>query len=78
MPVIFRTKSLRFCIFTDDHGNPHVHVLGPDGEVKIFLETLEVSYSKGFSEKSVRRILKKAKERKDVLLEAWEDYHGKD
>jgi len=76
MPVVYRSKNLKFCIFTDDHGNPHVHVLGPGAEVKIFLETLEIASNSGFSEVALRRILKRTSELQELLLEAWKDYHG--
>lgn len=61
---------------TDDHGNPHVHVLGPGAKAKIFLETLDVESSVGFSEKALNQIVKKVKEFREILLESWEEYHG--
>ena len=75
MPIIIRTKNLKIFIYFKDHLPAHVHVLGPDAEAKIDLNNFECLYVKGFSKKDVNRIIKFIKTKKELLIEAWEDYH---
>lgn len=75
--MIIKFKSLKFYIYPDDHGNPHVHVVGKGAKAKIYLESLEIVASNGFSRKSLNTIVKKVKEYKQELLDAWREYHGK-
>ena len=58
-----------------DHKPAHIHVIGPDAEAKIDIIDLNVIKSNGFSKKDITRILSFLKEYKEMLLEAWEDYH---
>lgn len=62
-----------------EHGSPHVHIIakGERAEVKIFLETLEVSGQTKFSKKAVREIIKYIHENYDLLMDHWELLHGK-
>jgi hypothetical protein len=38
MMASMRVKSLRLVIYPNDHGPPHVHVLGPGWEMKVRLK----------------------------------------
>lgn len=40
--VSIRHNNLRLVIYPNDHGPPHVHVVGPDFEVKVDLHSLEI------------------------------------
>ena len=73
-PTILHTKNLRVVIYPKDHFPPHVHVLGPDQEAKFRLEPIECFYSKGFSEKALRQILKYLQNKQKELLEVWYEY----
>lgn len=73
-PTIFQVWNLRIVIYPKDHEPAHVHVIGPQGEAKFDIETMECMENHGFSEKSLRRIKEYLKERKTNLLEAWDDY----
>ena len=39
MPTVHRAGNLRFVVFLDDHGPPHVHVFATGGEAKLLLGT---------------------------------------
>ena len=62
-----------------EHGSPHVHVIskGDKAELKVFLETLEVSGKTKFSKKAVKEIIKYIHKNYDVLMDNWEALHGK-
>ncbi|MBL6988620.1 MAG: DUF4160 domain-containing protein [Bacteriovoracaceae bacterium] len=62
-----------------EHGSPHVHIIskGDNAEVKIYLETLEVSGKTRFSKKSVKGIIRYVYRNYDLLMNQWEVLHGK-
>jgi hypothetical protein len=42
MPRIARLANVSIYIHADDHAPPHFHVVGPDTDVKVAIETLQV------------------------------------
>ena len=76
MPTVWREGNLRVVIYTDDHPPPHVHVFG-DGETKIAL-TGEVGVVRvvGTTVSESRRALAIVREKRDMLIERWNDIHG--
>jgi len=79
MPTIHREHGLRFAIYTDDHGPPHVHVLG-DGEMKVAIcgaEGLpELVYSIGMGTRQRRRAMDVVLERQAEFLARWNGIFG--
>lgn len=54
-PTIFRAAGLRFFFFSREEERIHVHVLGEEGEAKVWLEPrIEVARNHGFSLKTLR------------------------
>ena len=76
MPVILLTKNLKIYIYPNDHIPPHIHVVGPDCEAKINIQTLECFANYGFSKRDIRRISAFIEDNIDLIREAWEEYHG--
>ena len=76
MPVILRFKNIRFVIVPQDHGHPHVHVLGKSAEAKFRLDQVECMDNKGFSKKALNEIEKQVLKYQDLLLEAWDDWQN--
>lgn len=62
-----------------EHGAPHVHIIskGTRAEVKIYLETLEVAGKTKFLKRAVKDIVKYIYENYDILMDKWEELHGK-
>ncbi|CCW20290.1 hypothetical protein EBBID32_46640 [Sphingobium indicum BiD32] len=79
MPTIWREANLRIMIYTDDHAPPHVHVFG-NGETKIALTgqngQAEVVRIVGADLRESRRALEIVREKRDYLIEKWNDIHG--
>jgi len=73
-PTVLRTRNLSVRIYPKDHNPPHVHVVGPGAEAKFRLDTFECIFCRGFIQKAVKRIKVFLKERKSLLMEAWNDY----
>lgn len=42
MPTIVKFGNLKIQIFADDHNPPHFHVVTPDGEALVAIDTLEI------------------------------------
>lgn len=62
-------------IHTRDHSPPHIHVVGPDGEVKFTLGTWEALDNQGFNERTVNMIRERLRTRESEFLEAWNEIH---
>lgn len=79
MVTVHREAGLRFVIFTDDHKPAHVHVIG-DGNSKIDLTgpdgKPELVTNDGFKAGDLRKALRIVAERRALLLEKWDEYHG--
>lgn len=76
-PTIFREGGFRFFFFSREEVRRHVHVLGPDGEAKFWLEP-EISLAKyhRLSELQLAKIRKIVEDHKDELIRAWDSYFG--
>jgi hypothetical protein len=75
MPVIMTINSVKFCVYFDDHGKAHCHVLKNGCEAKILIESgtcIEVS---GFTKKDVNELEKLVKKNANRLLKAWEEFN---
>lgn len=75
MPTVWRDGNLRFVIYTDDHPPPHVHVFG-GGETKIALAEPAVVRVVGADWRESRRALTIVREKRDYLIERWNEIHG--
>ena len=81
MPTAFRQEGFRFFFYSNE-GDPrepvhvHVHVLGPDGEAKIWLHPIKVSRYKGFDFRTLRRICRVVKSNKSLIEDAWHEHFG--
>ena len=80
MVTVFRAYGLHVVIFVDDHPPAHVHVFG-DGQVKIDLlgpgGVPVLLWSENTTKADVRRTMRIVTERQSMLLERWEDIHGR-
>lgn len=56
----------------------HVHVLGQEGEAKIWVEPrIEVARNHGLSDRTVGTAIDLVKKREDEIREAWADHFGR-
>ncbi len=76
-PTIFRANGLRFFFFSLEEERMHVHVLGEEGEAKIWIEPrIEVARRHGLGERTVGTALRLVKEREDEIRTAWDEHFG--
>lgn len=80
MPTVHRSGNLRFVIFLDDHGPPHVHVFSGRAEAKILLgsdgDGPALEWARGFDRAGLRRVLVEAMASRAKLWAAWRRVHG--
>jgi hypothetical protein len=78
MGTIAIYRNVRIVIYSNDHGPPHVHAIGPGVEATFLIETLELRYCNGINAKTIFRIRQFLGERRESLLEAWYEIHPKE
>jgi Domain of unknown function (DUF4160) len=80
MPIVHRAGNLRFVVFLDDHGPPHVHVFAAGGEAKLLLAGPDsrpaLIWARGMDRRSLRRAMAETLAHRDTLLAAWRRVHG--
>jgi hypothetical protein len=75
MPTIHDFGRLRICIYFDDHNPPHFHVVSPEEEVLVSLESMEV-VAGSMNRKSLSQAMRWAAANRDVLAAKWDEYNG--
>jgi len=80
MPTVHRAGNLRFVIFLDDHGPPHVHVFSAGAEARVLLGSPRgrptLDWARGFDRMTLRQALREATARRARLMAAWRRIHG--
>jgi hypothetical protein len=74
-PRIAKFFNLDILIYTKDHRPPHVHIKGPDVDVKIEIGTWKVIYSEGLTARALKKLVSFLKEIEMDLMEAWNEIH---
>ena len=79
MPTAHRAGNLRFIVFLDDHGPPHVHVFSAGGEAKLLLGGSDnrpaLVWARGIDRGTLRRAMAETLAHRDKLLLAWHRVH---
>jgi hypothetical protein len=79
MPTIHRERGYRLSFYSKEEGEPpHVHVFHGDGEAKVWLESVALASSRGFSLKQIRDSIAIVRATRDYLLEQWHGYFAED
>ena len=80
MPTALRAHGLRFVIWPNDHGPPHLHVYSADAEATILLGEpggypglLE---NRRMGRRDVARALQAVLEHQSMFLRRWREIHG--
>jgi uncharacterized protein DUF4160 len=72
-PTIFRYRKYRFFFFSKEETRMHVHVTGPDGEAKFWIEpVIALADAHGLSSKELKEIQKVVEEHRGEITKAWE------
>jgi hypothetical protein len=74
-PTVLRSGPYRFFFFSNEGTEPpHIHIKGPGGEAKYWLEPLGLAYNYGYAGHELGRIERLVADNRGLFLEAWNDY----
>ena len=77
MPTLLRVEGFRFYFFSDERQEPpHVHVRKGDSVAKLWLQPVDLAFSRGFSRIELRRIRELTFEHQVFFVERWNEYFG--
>jgi uncharacterized protein (DUF885 family) len=77
MGTIFWIRNkIRLVIHSRDHTPPHVHIIAPEAEARIAIETLEILEAHGFDRSDLKEFTEFIKERQEKIKEKWDEIHG--
>ena len=76
-PTVFRYQQYRFFFFSREETRIHVHVTGPDGEAKFWLEpAVELALNKGIGDGEIRELIHIIQERHNEIRDHWHRHFG--
>ena len=74
-PTVFRDGPHRFFFFSREEDRMHVHVMGPTGEAKFWIEPkIEFAASTGLSGHQIRKLQKLVEEHENEIRQAWDTH----
>jgi len=80
MPTVLRIRQLRIAIYLNDHGPPHVHVIGKNCHAKIKFggagEKPSIVENNGLREKEPALALEMIESEQWLLRRRWREIHG--
>lgn len=80
MPAVWQEKGFRFLFTFHDRGEPpHIHAQRKGSSrdnMKVWLESLEVEYCKGFNTSERTDILRIVEKKQDFFLRKWKEFFG--
>ena len=77
MPRVHRLNNCNVYVHPGDHAPPHFHALGPDWEVVLDIQTLEIR--KGSAPlPDLRQIKEWSAQNREYLLNKWSEYNERD
>ena len=72
---MFRFRNFRFFFFSREEARPHIHVAGPEGEAKFWLEPIvSLHQNHGLTARHLREIQGVIDARKDEIYRAWKKH----
>jgi hypothetical protein len=76
-PTILREKGYRFFFFSREESRAHIHVVGPDGEAKVWLKPeIELAKNHGLSRSQLKEIEGIVEVHYEEFCGAWEERLG--
>lgn len=76
MPTLARIGKVKVQVFADDHNPPHFHVVTPDKEALIALETLKMLRGE-IGRRDLATALKWVRANRKIVVKEWERLNGK-
>jgi hypothetical protein len=77
MPRIVRLGAVNIYIHADDYAPPHFHVVGPETDIQVAIDTLQVMRGR-FRAAVLARTIGWAAENRALLRAKWSEYNERD
>lgn len=76
-PTVYKEGGFRFYFFSREEKRIHVHVTGPDGEAKFWLEPIvALATSHGLSKKQLSKLQESVEVHYGEIVSAWKAHFG--
>ena len=77
-PTIFRERGYRFFFFSREEPRMHVHVIGPNGEAKFWIDPrIELAQNQGMRPAELRVVRGLIEEHADEIRRDWQKHFGR-
>ena len=77
-PTVFRSGPFRFFFFSREEPRLYIHVYGPDGEAKFWIEPrIELAQNYGLTQRDLVVVLDIIREREHEIRRAWRAHFGR-
>ena len=77
-PTVFREKGYRFYFFSLEEERMHVHVAGPEGDAKFWLEPrVEPAMQYGLPPHKLNEVRRIIERHQDEITSAWREHFGR-
>lgn len=73
MGTFIRIGAYRIEIRTREHGVPHFHIVGPDGDASIAIDDFKVLAQSGVNTRDLKKICSVLEKHKETMLEVWNE-----
>lgn len=73
MGTFLRVGAYRIEIRTREHGIPHFHVVGPEGDASVSIGELKILANSGVNSRDLKKICKLLEEHKETMMEIWNE-----
>jgi hypothetical protein len=73
MGTFLRIGPFRIEIRMREHGIPHFHVVGPNGEASVSIKDFQVLAANGVNERDLQRICKVLEDHRETMMEVWNE-----
>jgi hypothetical protein len=77
MPRIVRLAAVSIYVHADDHAPPHFHVVGPNTDIQVAIETLQVMRGR-YRAADLASAINWAAENQALLRAKWTEYNEQD
>ena len=77
MPTLLIWRGYKFRFYASDRLEPpHVHVSKDGNAAKVWLESLDVEYARGYNEREMSQLSAIVAENRDEWIERWNGFFG--
>ena len=76
MPTIHREAGFAFSFFSDEPGEPHVHVIRGNDGVKVWLDPIALARARGFKDNEIAAIVRIVRANAPMFLDRGHGFFG--